>query len=127
MEDKLVSFEAAKLAKNNNFPYMDYGYGYSDDGLLVDPMFTTVICKAPTQTSLQKWLREVHNIHIMINYKPNKKMWDAMAYSLLLSGKEFTNEYFIWKNLDNLDDYNTYEEALENGLIEALKIINHGG
>lgn len=75
---------------------------------------------APKQGELQKWLREIHNIHIYVepvwksqedvdnNQKPEYCPWISY-YKFEKSGKE---EYF-----------DTYEEALESGLIESLKII----
>ena len=61
---------------------------------------------APTQSLLQKWLREKCNIHITIWYN------------------ELTEKYRIDtpENLDGIE-YSTYEQALGKGLYEALKLI----
>ena len=62
----------------------------------------------PTQSLLQKWLREIHNIHIEINRTYEK------GY--------YTYEYFIDKN-NQLFGFKNFEEALEKGLLEGLKLI----
>lgn len=64
---------------------------------------------APTQSLLQKWLREKHNIHINPRCQSGKYLYTYV--------KE-TKKSFIWGG-----SYNTYEEALEAGLLEALKLI----
>lgn len=119
MEDTLVGPEVAKLAKekgfnaicrhaykdNNNIPInFDNGCCYD----ILSEHYT--IC--PTQSLLQKWLREVHNIKVTV----------------LPSYRKGFNKYFIeilntnkFKQLDSY--YETYEEALEVGLIEGLKEI----
>lgn len=66
---------------------------------------------APTQSLLQKWLREVHNIHITVT-SISQESW----------------QYHIQKPKDKLgdnydEDYENYEKALEDGLQEALKLI----
>jgi hypothetical protein len=87
--------------------------------------YTHFIAEAPTQGLLQKWLREVHNIYV-----------DA-SHDLSADGK-YINYYTSWgfmRQLDNegnlnanrwydeYSDWRTYEEALEFGLAEALKMI----
>lgn len=62
---------------------------------------------------LQKWLREKHRIHTTI-------------ISCMISSNEI--KYYIFKgklkwNWNEL--FNSYEDALEAGLFEALKLINN--
>lgn len=59
---------------------------------------------------LQKWLREVHNIIISINFNH-----DIKQYCNSIEDTYYYEFYYDW--------YNTYEEALEVGLQEALKLI----
>jgi hypothetical protein len=78
---------------------------------------------APTQTILQKWLREVHNTHVEVipdNYNDTEIVW----YSNILNLVEFLNpkDPFYYKNKGKITG-KTYEETLEIGLQEALKII----
>jgi hypothetical protein len=64
----------------------------------------------PTQSFLQKWLREIHGIIISVNYNHSIKKYCAT----------FDETYYYEFPYDW---YNTYEEALERGLQEALLII----
>ena len=121
MTDQLISFETAKLAKekgfNLNFPtavYIEEGDLWISQNLLNERItgkpFPKILFTAPTQSLLQKWLREVQKTDIIINVTST------------------TNEY--WSSIPNFirgtlksDCFKTYEEALEQGLIEALKLI----
>lgn len=126
MIEQLVSFDTAKLARQKRF---NIGYeSYNNIGQLnafgmaggyydySDKSFEGNTWAAPTQSLLQKWLREVHKIHIVIGLDEN-------GYALTLE-----------EDCDDLEDrevtkfkyysvYNTYELALEAGLIEGLKLI----
>jgi hypothetical protein len=74
----------------------------------------SVCCSAPTQSLLQKWLREKHNLHIDIPYQD-----DILGY-----GYKITT---ILNNTEGTEEYQTkpwcYEEALEEGLLQALTTI----
>lgn len=135
MEDTLISFETAKLAKEKGFNdskslelpngkkfSMTRCCSYSDDDRSTkhrkfysknNPHYL-----APTQSLLQKWLREEHDIHMDISFAVK----DGRPYF------EF-NGYGV--NVSRLKDdssrssgiHPTYEQALEIGLQEALKLI----
>ena len=60
---------------------------------------------------LQKWLREVHNIEVYVT--PVKEIADNFKYY----------QWMIHTISFGLN--NTYEEALEAGLIEGLKLITN--
>ena len=99
MEDTLINFETAKLAKEKGFDFI-----YIIDNELTNHSLIT-------QSLLQKWLREVHNIHITVT-SISQESW----------------QYHIQKPKDKLgdnynEDYENYEEALEDGLQESLKLI----
>ena len=67
---------------------------------------------APTQSLLSKWLREKHNIIVLVDYEGI----DGYYYKFY-SYKEGN------KNYDASDkNYNTYEEALEAGLQVGLQV-----
>ena len=68
-----------------------------------------VMFQAPTQSLLQKWLREKYKKHIDIN--PFYYKGDFISWNLRIH-----NTYYK-------DKYNSYEEALEIGLQEVLKLI----
>lgn len=62
---------------------------------------------------LQKWLREVHNIHIQIIYLPVNKTYIFEIWALNLGGA----------GLESRLEYKFYELALEEALYEALTLI----
>lgn len=130
-----ITFDTAKLAKEKHymdgnrisklFPklgYVNCSPCYDEKGVLWNCKFydpTDNYYLAPTQSKLQKWLRDIHKIHIIIvptihgywTYKivdiqidPSKKIVRP-PHSIDASGV----------------DYNTYEEALESAFLEALK------
>jgi hypothetical protein len=114
MKEEIISFETAKLAKEMGINLNDIGIdGYDKDGNKCHGFYSHCIqvYPAPTQSLLQKWLREKYNAHIII------------APGLLNKGKYYceiecpNNRYFMGRN------HNTYEEALEVGLKETLKLI----
>ena len=76
MKESIISFETAKLAKEKGFPHRDSitHKAYNVNGELgnifkFDKPYTIL---APTQVLLQKWLREIHKIHIVINPYQNE-------------------------------------------------------
>ena len=97
MEDTLITFETAKLAKEK---------GWDGDFVESHKILTT-------QSLLAKWLREKHNIIIIVDYEGI----DGYYY-----------KFYSYKGMKKFYDasntnYKTYEEALEIGLQEALKLI----
>ena len=119
MEEQLVSFETAKLANEKGF-FEWTQHRYNKKGLFNESKSWSI--SAPTQSLLQKWLREVHNLHIEIlpffqdslfgyNVCVYKTQRERIEYEL----NEINNPIHC--------DYKTYEEALEEGLQEALKLI----
>ena len=129
MEDTRVTFETAKLAKEKGFyqepnrrkvPYYNYKGEFNGDVtdflrkyLREEDTSEVESVSAPTQSLLAKWLREEYNIIVLVDYEGI----DGYYYKFY-SYKEGN------KNYDASDkNYNTYEEALEAGLQEALKLI----
>lgn len=152
MRDTLVSFTVAKLAKEKGFntPCIYY---YNKEGELPDryessgsstdtdvPIYLEefeenfnskgwvgdVFCSAPTQSLLAKWLRENYNKYIQCHpvYRDEKTQWEYVIFFLddpLLSGTDgFKNRMSL---LNHSYYWDTYEEALEKGLYQALKLI----
>ena len=94
MTEELVTLETAKLLKEKG-------------------MFTDI--EFPTQSIVQKWLRENKKLHIEISYMYG----DYWTYDILAIPEH---------DLVGLSDrpiihYKSYEEALEAGIQEALKLI----
>ena len=129
MEDTRITFKTAKLAKEKEFlqepnrlkiPYYNYKGEFKGDVtdflrkyLKKEDTSDVESVSAPTQSLLAKWLREEHNIIVLVDYEGI----DGYYYKFY-SYKEGN------KNYDASDkNYNTYEEAYEIGLQEALKLI----
>lgn len=133
MKDQLITFETAKLAKEKGFNEYCYNY-WIDENTQTNEHYIGKLVKefkpipAPTQSLLQKWLREKHNIDVVIsperyytgvNYLVQAQKWDLNADPEVKLN--FVIKGSCWYN-DN-HEYPTYEEALEKGLQEALKLI----
>lgn len=138
MSDTLISFETAKLAKEKGFNipceqrYLnnilerkldspsdaDDEYTWYQHKLEVQNFRTGI--NAPTQSLLQKWLREVHNIFVVIKPDINiynietAQYWESISY---------INEKGKKGNYIKIVECETYEEALEQGLLYGLKLI----
>ena len=126
MEDTLIKFETAKLAKEKGFfqetnrleiPYYNYKGEFKGDVsdwrirkyIRGENTSDIEFVSAPTQSLLAKWLREQHNIHL-IAYK-----------NINIDGYDWC--YITTDGITNINSYKTYEEAYEIGLQEALKLI----
>ncbi len=129
MKEQIISFKLAKLAKEKGFPqeptqlresyynykgelngdvkdYIKHRFACRDKG--IDPNIPSEYdsIKAPTQSLLQKWLREKHNLNVYcMPCDHNESLWFNNIASHI---PVFTG---------------TYEEALEKGLEEGFKLI----
>ena len=134
MEDTLITFKTAKLAKEKGFfqetnrleiPYYNYKGEFKGDVsdwrarkyIRGEDTSNIEFVSAPTQSLLAKWLREKHNIHIEISNNNYNKLlnWSFDLHKLPVGIIQ------MWERGDST--YNTYEEAYEIGLQEALKLI----
>lgn len=131
MQDQLIEFNTAKLAKEKGLcHYFEKIKGteyisafYSENGIDYEELeFQQKDCTIedryfrPTQSLLQRWLREVHKIYVTLQH------WNGVPH---------TYKYIVnYCNEDKLNQtifsnhYDTYEEALEQGLLEGLYLIN---
>ena len=113
MEDQIISFETAKLAKEKGFN-IDTEECYSDETKITSVSYGDYL--APTQSLLQKWLREVYNIIVTSNpitgFGKIEYNYNIYTFSNILSLTEMTARRF-----------NTYEKSLEEALQEGLKLI----
>ena len=127
IKETVVRYDTAKLAVSLGFEdtigvFKGKSY-YNQEGELNGDVTYELKNKesksipAPTQSLLQKWLRDEHKIHIFISFHPNIKKFSAEAYSMELNGSQYLEKC---KNIYNINKYNTYEEALEDGLINGL-------
>ncbi len=132
MEDTLVSTELAELARKKGFDELcsyslECSMLYRTWGLKRNSDDWTQLA-IPTQSLLQKWLREKHEIDVipMCNFYNGRKK-DGYLYTIdrfvnnIHDGQSYDKE-----QLDALCNellFNTYEEALEQGLFKALELL----
>lgn len=129
MKEELIKFETAKLAKEKGFDEMCQ-YLYSTlkgrEGQLLPELSGTMgqsnRILVPTQSFLQKWIREKYDIHV--NPQPYHETADHTndITGYYMGDIEHGARGKILYVGD--DNYSTYEEALEAGLLKALKEIN---
>lgn len=134
MQESIISFETAKLAKEKGLYELSVNYVYCVGYLTMKASNKLIesigrkninnqfhLALAPTQSLLQKWLREKHKLFIVVDI-------------LQVSTSNKTGYRFTWTiiNLKNTiqteeDDsplgFLTYEEALEEGLKQSLSLI----
>lgn len=121
MKEQLITFKTAKLAKEKGLNFSSDNIVYNDSGrkCVVDYDTSVITEDIPcvSQSILQKWLREIHNIHVWLEPLGFKMEYDV-----------YVNHADDWKKGEENtcvgEDFNTYEEALEKGLQEALTLIN---
>jgi hypothetical protein len=117
MEEQIVKLETAKLAKEKGFNvkcenFYNRGSGYRLQNDSIIRTGADVIYEAPTQSLLQKWLREKYNIHVEITWVDT--LSNIYVYHISTTGNAIRPDSQF---------YNSYEEALENGLLEGLNLI----
>lgn len=129
MKEDIVSYITAKLAKKGGFMWSTSEWFYEETlvgfrlGNGIQSMYSpwdnsrvwnkdNYSMAAPTQALLQKWLREVHNIHITI-FSSSQESWMFRV----------TKPHQQLKDGVYGEDFTSYEEALEAGLQEALKLL----
>lgn len=131
--DQIVNLETAKLAMEVGFKenvthlYLDG----ENNLLLIATAYTTPPYRvstsdietppeelledgvpAPTQTALSRWLREKHDMYVSVDMMAFKRGW--IVYIISMSRKVVCFK---------AKDFDTYEEALEEGLKQACKIV----
>jgi len=123
MKEQLISFKTAKLAREKKCDIYSEEYYYNETKELGVELHavcnSSAITKTYPQSLLQKWIKDVHKIHV----QPIFQGWADSHYSYHCKVHFIEDgiwEYFIaTKGKNNL----AYEEALEIGLQEALKLI----
>lgn len=129
-QNTLIDFETAKIAKIKGFPVKDGDLGYyfvpADDEEEEDEysydaeiIFVTVesYLPAPTQSFLQKWLRDNHKLHIQV-FNVNKPVDGKWSYEI---NRLPVGVIVLW-TIDS-PYFDSYEDALEAALNEALRLI----
>lgn len=91
--------------------------GFKNDNPIEESGVVGPIQELKDQSDLQKWLREEHDIHLVIQYS---KHWKGYQW-----------RYDDWRNRNDnpnmkrnsYDEFKTYEDALDAALIEALNLL----
>lgn len=141
MEEQLVSVKTAKQAKKKGFDVVcDYIYDISDKkdpvitrnqgGLGNLSYFEDRFIGGPSQSLLQKWLREEKDIVVEVIFN------DGLARKLYEVAHKKPSSNFHWSIYTSINDpdfiyqkfwsdvqFKTYEEALEQALQQALKMV----
>jgi len=149
MEDRIISFETAKIAKEKGFD-LKVVYGYKTESPInkegdmvscyhfdewgdIEPIDWNNkkykhnpegIFSAPTQSGLQKWLRDKYNlwINIYVNNCDPSCFKEGHEKTIIISFRIYKlidNKLFSGLMVDGFGD--TYEGTLESGLIKCLK------
>lgn len=123
MEEQLISFETAKLAKEKGFIIKcEKVYGKMNKNIKNCRLYSSdndnIIkeCYAPTQSLLQKWLREKHNIHYVFDVYITDGTY---CYKIIYTVDNIRCELKQSSHLPYLD----YESALEHALNQGLNLI----
>ena len=135
IEEEYISFETAKLAKEKGFNepcrhyYLNGAKEVNNETIMIYdlpyPYNSTDknYFAAPTQSLLARWLREKHKLFIevtvdfirLIREGDSTKYYPIYYYKIVnLKNADYTN---------NKEEFRFYEEAMEAGLQEALKLL----
>lgn len=113
MREELISFDTDRLAKEKGF----------DLHICTCGGYPECICdqdkERPTQSLLQRWLREEHGLHIEVCVDLCDDL-ETMCFRgfNILTMKEYDRVY------TSNEFYKLYEEVLEKGLMQGLKLVN---
>lgn len=137
MKKELVTFKTAKLAKEKGFNTSCwYYYGtypnesdtLNESGVKLDVNTSSWAISAPEQWMLHKWLREKHGRHV-ICIPTVTASWTFKILRIIeevdddvIIGNKYVSDLPPYKEVHGYD-YSTYEQALEEGMIEHLKQI----
>lgn len=106
MKDHLITFATSKLA-------LQKGFNLPPELLISNSNVYSNHFDIPTQSLLQKWLRENHKIYINIitSFSNNQIIYTNEIYDALFCSLKTSNHF------------NSYEKALEESLYEALLLL----
>lgn len=113
--EQFVSFETAKMLKEEGFDipctsqYTDNGFGW-DNVSLENYNSCESLFSRPTQALAAMWLREEHNIDVMVDVC-NRDYYVCNVYK--------NKHLMIIRNIVT----SSFEKAFEEGLCEAIKLI----
>lgn len=126
IEEQYVSFETAKLAKEKGFNepcrhyYLNGAKEVNNETIMIYdlpyPYNSTDknYFAAPTQSLLARWLREKHKLFIEVTVDSIRLIREGDSKIVNLKNADYTN---------NKEEFRSYEEAMEAGLQDALKLL----
>lgn len=129
MTEELVTLETAKLLKEKGFKEDVFTF-YEVDCVEGDMILSETYdesenfnekndcLSAPSQSLAQKWLRETKNIHICVY---NCACGYGYEISKADNGTHITSS--VYEGTNDGEEWDAYEEALEAGILEALKLM----
>lgn len=124
IHEEICTYEVCKLAKEKGFnePTFDwYDYtGFYHKGFIPHELHECPRYKeyyAPTQSLLQRWLREEKGLHINVDYNHPNKSWTPTIIRMCCIPTRDT-PYRL-----DLPSSSSYEVALEKALIYALNML----
>jgi hypothetical protein len=141
MKEQLVNFKVSKLAKKKGFDWLvrDSYAQYVEAEVSLTNTTSLYDCNhnknvkqysAPTQSLLQKFLREVHFIDV--NFKLNTSLY-CKLYEKNRGKKALNYHWVVTPGIDREDKlfeefyskktYLTPEEALDDALLKGLKFV----
>lgn len=151
MQEQVITLETAKIAKDKGFDLESPAYygcdepssGETnrffvktwlrcDDINKKDTQEGTLVYSAPYKYDLQKWLREKHHINVLVNFETIDDSETAYTWHIKQYIEEGNNRkkdtWDFYEDLysfsaDRMQWFDTYEQALEDGLREALKLV----
>ena len=126
IHEEICTYELCKLAKVKGFPqdvfgtcemksscYLEDGRYYKDGCIYpIENAYT-----APTQSLLQRWLREEKNIVVVVDWFSIEQKYYWRVYD---ASKDDMFASFM-PSAKSMSRYDTWEQALESGLKYALK------
>ena len=124
IEEQYVSFDTAKLLKEAGFNE-PCRYSYDNVGgfrwFKIGEPTPKGWVPCPTQALAARWLREVHHLNIYacfdyVCFEDGERKWFFMRENTMLN--DYTSVY------SSIISYDSYEQALEAGLQETVKLIN---
>ena len=153
MQEERVGLKVAKLAKEKMFD-LDVDSYYENDKLFTtnwEEIWDVVTYEqqenntfierldyntyenhysAPTQSLLQQWLREKHDIFVEVNIK-HRNLKRYFFYSISYANNSYegySEVLYMWLGLGVEENeiyhvYVTHKQALEKGILKALKLI----
>lgn len=123
IHEEICTYEVAKLAKEKGFKWKCRDYYNMDSELRVNGIYAIEYTNsqidegymtAPTQSLLQRWLREEKGYYVYPFFDNESKRWTWVC-------RELTGD--MWIQLLDFEEryFDTYELALEDALKYALE------